>query len=1048
MTPEQFARVEQLFDAASRLPLDQRDRFVERQARSDPEVLAALRALLAEEGRATAAADALSHKLAAAADDAARQPVMAEGPGSRIGPYELLRQLGEGGFGVVFLAQQEQPVARQVALKIIKLGMDTRQVVARFEQERQALALMDHPNIARVIDAGATATGRPFFVMDYVEGQSIADYADQHNLTIDERLELFGQVCNAVQHAHGKGIIHRDLKPSNILVATRDGKPLAKVIDFGIAKATSSKLTDKTLFTEHLQIIGTLQYMSPEQAAGSLDIDTRTDVYSLGVLLYELLTGSTPFDSKTLNQAMYAEVQRLIREVDPPRPSTRVSDSRDTLANIAAHRRVEPRRLGTLIRGELDWIVMKALEKDRARRYDTASGLALDIQRYLAGEAVVAAPPSASYRVRKFARRNKGLVAAAAAVTVALAIGLIAFAWQARIAGRARDRAQTAEAETRQRADELQQVADFQAHMLAQIDPSNVGMRLGADVKARLAQALDSDRLPTEERNRRVDAFAEQWARINATDSARTLIDQAILQPATATIARQFAAQPVLAARLRQTLAELYQNLGLLDAAVPLQNAALDGRRSTLGEGDADTIDSCNRLVGLLLAQGKLEEAEPLARRTLESSARALGAEHVRTLIAHNNLGYVLLLRGQLDEAEPHCRRAYERLERVAGPEHIETLSALDNYARLLQAQGQLAEAEARFRDELARHRHAFGDDEPHTLLAANNLGRLLLQQGKFGESEASFRDVLERERRVVGEDHADTATALVNLSFAIQNQGRVAEAEPLLREGLAKYQRVLGELHPDTLAAKNNLGILLQDQQKLADAEPLLREALAARRLVLGEDHADTLGSIGNLGRLLMAQARYAEAEIHLAEALDKKRRLRGDDNPDTLTSINNFGALLQSQGKLREAEPYFREAMEKCRRVLGAEHPNTMITTINTGTVVAGQKRYAEAVELLAPAEPIARQAFTGAYGAWLARLLLNLGRARGGLGEFAAAERGLLEAQPLFEQTLGPKHRDTRGCAQAVVELYVAWDQAEPGKGHDAKAASWRSKLDAGK
>ena len=356
-------------------------------------------------------------------------PAMPEVLGTRIGPYKLLQLIGEGGFGSVYMAEQEKPVLRKVALKIIKLGMDTRQVIARFEAERQALAMMDHPHIARVLDAGATDSGRPFFVMDLVKGEPITAYCDRHSLSIDQRLELFGQVCNAVQHAHTKGIIHRDVKPSNVLVSTQDGRPCAKVIDFGIAKATTSKLTEKTLFTQHNQLIGTLEYMSPEQAEGSLDIDTRTDVYSLGVLLYELLTGSTPFDSARLRSAAYAEIQRIIREVEPPTPSARIGQSSATLSAVAAHRHVEPARLGGLVRGELDWIVMKALDKDRARRYETANGLGDDISRFRTGQAVVAAPPGALYRASKFVRRNRVAVAAVSAVVAALALGLATAAW-------------------------------------------------------------------------------------------------------------------------------------------------------------------------------------------------------------------------------------------------------------------------------------------------------------------------------------------------------------------------------------------------------------------------------------------------------------------------------------------------------------------------------------------------------------------------------------------------------------------------------------------
>jgi len=355
-----------------------------------------------------------------------------EGPGTAIGPYKLLEQIGEGGFGVVFMAEQTQPVRRKVALKVLKPGMDTRQVVARFEAERQALAIMDHPNIAKVLDGGQTTSGRPYFVMELVKGVPITDFCDQHQLTPRQRLELFLSVCQAVQHAHQKGIIHRDLKPSNLLVSVHDTTPVVKVIDFGVAKALGQELTDKTLFTGIAQMIGTPLYMSPEQAGQSgLDIDTRSDIYALGVLLYELLTGTTPFSKERFRQAAYDEIRRIIREEEPPRPSTRLSDSKDSLPSISAQRHMEPAKLTTLVRGELDWIVMKALEKDRNRRYETANGFAQDIQRYLADEPVQACPPSAWYRCRKFARRNKGALLTTALVAAVLLGATAVSVWQA-----------------------------------------------------------------------------------------------------------------------------------------------------------------------------------------------------------------------------------------------------------------------------------------------------------------------------------------------------------------------------------------------------------------------------------------------------------------------------------------------------------------------------------------------------------------------------------------------------------------------------------------
>jgi serine/threonine protein kinase len=371
-----------------------------------------------------------------------------EGPGTVIGPYKLLQAIGEGGMGVVYMAEQTKPVERRVALKIIKPGMDTKQVIARFEAERQALALMDHPNIARVLDAGTTDQGRPYFVMELVKGVPITTYCDERKLSLNERLDLILPICHAVQHAHQKGIIHRDIKPSNVLVAQYDNRPVPKIIDFGLAKAVGPKLTERTMFTQFGQIVGTIDYMSPEQAAfNQLDVDTRSDIYSLGVLLYELLTGETPFDKKRLHMAAFDELLRIIRQEDPPRPSVRLS-SHASLPKIAADRKSEPRKLSLLVRGELDWIVMKAIDKERDRRYQTANALADDISRYLQHEAVLACPPSARYRFSKFARRNRALLASAAAVVAALLVGLAGTSWALVQAKQAEDRA-TSELERR-----------------------------------------------------------------------------------------------------------------------------------------------------------------------------------------------------------------------------------------------------------------------------------------------------------------------------------------------------------------------------------------------------------------------------------------------------------------------------------------------------------------------------------------------------------------------------------------------------------------------
>ena len=413
-----------LFCAAlERTSAAERAAYLESVCGTDAALRARLEALLRAHEQAASGADP-APRLSTTLDEP-----FTERPGTMVGPYKLLEQIGEGGFGVVFLAEQFAPVRRKVALKVLKPGMDTRQVVARFEAERQALAIMDHPHIAKVFDGGATPSGRPYFVMELVKGVPITDFCDQNHLSPRQRLELFISVCQAVQHAHQKGIIHRDLKPSNVLVSRHDATPIVKVIDFGVAKALGQELTDKTLFTGFAQMIGTPLYMSPEQAGKSdLDIDTRSDIYSLGVLLYELLTGTTPFTKERFKKAAYDEIRRIIREEEPPKPSTRLSESKEALASLSAQRQVEPGKLAKLVRGELDWIVMKALEKDRNRRYETANGFAMDVQRYLANEAVLACPPSASYQLRTFVRRHKSALVTAAIIAVALFVALGAVA--------------------------------------------------------------------------------------------------------------------------------------------------------------------------------------------------------------------------------------------------------------------------------------------------------------------------------------------------------------------------------------------------------------------------------------------------------------------------------------------------------------------------------------------------------------------------------------------------------------------------------------------
>jgi serine/threonine protein kinase/Tfp pilus assembly protein PilF len=733
-------------------------------------------------------------------------------PGGLIGgKYRLLKELGSGGMGVVYLAEQLEPIRRRVALKIIKLGMDTRQVVARFESERQALAVMDHPHIAKVFDAGATETGRPYFVMELARGIPITDFCDRHKLSTRERLQLFIPVCQAVQHAHQKGVIHRDLKPSNILVVIQDDRPVPKIIDFGIAKATDHRLTQRTLFTEQGQLIGTPEYMSPEQAEMSgLDVDTRTDIYSLGVVLYELLVGLLPFDSQKLRSAGFGEIQRIIRETEPPKVSTRFSAQKETQAAIAEKRRADPGSLVKLLRGDLDWITMKAMAKDRTHRYSTASELAADIERHLRREPVSAGPPSALYRVSKYIRRHKLGVAAAGVVILALLIGA-------------------------------------------------TGMTIG------FWRAIRAEKKAVEEAAaaKNVSDFLVELFKVSDSSEAKgnTITAREILDKGAAKIDRELEPQTSIRARLMETIGTVYTSLGLYQQAETILEKALKLKKSIYGDDNLSVGDTLFNLGIIYDDQGRYEEAASLFRQSLDIRSRKLRADDPEVARSLNSLAIAYWNQEKYAQAEPLLERSLAIKEKVLGLDHPDLVSTLTNLGILKHSQRKYGESEAFFKRALAISEKKLGPDHPDLGMLLNNLGALYEDQGRRAEAEPLYRRCLAIWEKALGPDHPDVAIAVHNLANLYRNLGRYAEAEPLYLRSLAIWEKALGPDHPYVGTSLRERANLYRGQGKSADAEPLYLRSLRIFEKSPDANRLEIIETLENYIRLLQNMNRAEEA-------------------------------------------------------------------------------------------------------------------------------------------------------------------------------------------
>jgi eukaryotic-like serine/threonine-protein kinase len=820
---------------------------------------------------------------------------LSDGPPPRtyaiIGPYRLTVMLGIGGMGEVWRAEQSEPIHRTVAIKLIKAGMDTRAVVARFDSERQALALMEHPNIAKVFDAGATPEGRPYFVMEYVYGLPISNYCDKHRLTIKERLELFMRVCEGVQHAHQKAIIHRDLKPSNVLVEEVNGKPVPKIIDFGLAKAMGQQLTEMTLFTEAGAMLGTPDYMSPEQAdRNERNIDTRTDVYSLGVILYELLVGELPIGSRELRAAGIEAMLRKVCEQEPPRPSTKLKSLGPSAKNSAERRREEPESLERRLRGDLDWITIKALEKDRSKRYGSVSDLAADLERHLADQPVSAGPPSVMYRAGKFVRRHRVGVTASVTLVVLLVAFAIAMAVQARRIAKERDRAN--------------RIADFMTQMFAVSDPSEA-----------LGNAI----------------------------TARTILDTASNE-----IRAGLAKDPEVQSDLMFTMARTYASLGLYPTADTLSSAALESRRRRLGADDRKTLQSMVQHAWILDREGQDDLAEKQIDLTIAQASRALGDDDPVTLEAIDRRGIILQRLARFDEAVKLERQLVETSSRRFGPEDPHTLRAMVGLADALSFQGQYAEAEGIYRNALGIEQRVLGPEHPQTLATMHNLANRIQEQGRYAESAELYRQTLDIAQRVLGPEHPDIADSMTAMANALYYAGNTTEAAKWYRAAIAIEQKTLGSDNPYATRSEEGLANVLSADGNYAEAEKLDRQILAIRERKLGPDHTDTLLSKFNIGDILYQEGNLPEAERFIREAFDAQNRVLGPENVDTLASKAELARIFNREGKYQEAEEMARQAFDVQVRILGPLHLDTLNSLQFLGTAMAYNHHYEEAKKL----------------------------------------------------------------------------------------------------
>jgi len=966
----QHGEVERLFHDATGIPEAERSAFLRGACAGDEALRLEVESLLAADRHgptgdlATGALDQTGAVLARS--EFSRAPRAGERVGDSVGPYHLLDKLGEGGFGVVWLAERREPMVQRVALKIIKPGMDSEAVIARFEQERQTLALMDHPTIAKVFDAGATPAGRPYFVMELVEGTPITDYCDGHVLTTAQRLALFAQVCDAVQHAHTKGVIHRDLKPSNILVGHKDGRPVPKVIDFGIAKAIDQRAAEQTIFTQEGQLIGTPEYMSPEQAGGEPDIDTRTDVYALGVVLYEMLTGLLPFDPRTLRAAGYAEIQRIIREVDPPRPSTRLSALGDGGEANARKHGAGAGALARELRRELEWVPLRAMRKQRAQRYATAKELGDDVRNYLAGRPLAAGPDSAWYTVRKVVRRHRVAVVAGACIIAAVIGGAGLAAYWAVKESRAR---RTADA-----------VNTFTNNMLGASDPRLNGARRPLTIREAI-----------EESSRRLDGG-------------------------------ELRGQPEIEFTVRTTMGNALFGVGEPARSEQELRKALDLAERAHGEGSLQHAAAMHNLGEVLLDSSRPGEAERLGHDAAALRTRLMGKDHPLVAASRDVEAIAMFRSGRPEES----RRAHEEIlslrEQVSGRASLPVAETLTGLGNSLWALGRVDEASERWTQALEIFSAGLGADHPYAVMCTGNLASAAQARGHLDAAESLAARAVEMARRVLGASHQDLATYLAVLAAVKLERGDASAALTLAEESAELRRQLLGDDNPalaESLAVRAGAARRLNDLRGSAD--DFERAAAIYRRRAGAIDHERLARALAGLGGVLTAAGDAAGGAVALDESAALFRGL--PDHPLLGRTLSDLAYAYLLTGPPERAV----SAAEEALALLRAPNDDRARTLLMLATAHVAMGRAAEAEPAVREAVTIRSTLFPAA--SWqVASARSTLGAVLTSLGGFEEAQTELLAAFDAFSVAPDAPAARRREAAARLAALYGAWGKAE--------------------